>query len=67
VPLLKERNYDAVLKELAALRDPVDSFFKEVMVMSEDLSIRDNRLSLLANLQKLFLDVADISQLAITK
>ena len=67
VPLLKERNYDAVLKELAALRDPVDSFFNEVMVMSEDLSIRDNRLSLLANLQKLFLDVADISQLAITK
>jgi glycyl-tRNA synthetase beta chain len=45
----------------------VDSFFNEVMVMSEDLSIRDNRLSLLANLQKLFLDVADISQLAITK
>jgi glycyl-tRNA synthetase beta chain len=64
-PLFAVRNYAEALNELADLRDPVDRFFDDVMVMSEDESIRNNRLALLGELRALFLDVADISRLSI--
>ena len=64
-PLLKERQYAEVLNALADLRDPVDRFFDDVMVMADDEAVRDNRLALLSGLRSLFLDVADISRLSI--
>lgn len=64
-PLLAVRGYADVLNELADLRDPVDRFFDDVMVMADDVAIRDNRLALLGELRALFLDVADISRLSI--
>ena len=65
-PLLDERDYTRSLRELAALRQPVDSFFDDVMVMADDEAVRSNRLALLAGLRTLFLDVADISRLSVT-
>ena len=65
--LVKNRDYANALKNLATLRDPVDRFFNEVMVISEDQSLRSNRLSLLTNLHNLFINIADISLLAGTK
>jgi glycyl-tRNA synthetase beta chain len=59
------RNYAAALNELADLRDPVDRFFDDVMVMADDEGIKNNRLALLGELRALFLDVADISRLSI--
>lgn len=62
-PLFAQRDYAGTLKALADLREPVDTFFDQVMVMADDQSLRANRLALLANLQALFLQVADVSQL----
>ena len=62
-PLSKSRDYTAILQQLSALKDPVDAFFDHVMVMTDDIKIRQNRLALLNQLRNLFLDVADISQL----
>jgi glycyl-tRNA synthetase beta chain len=53
------------LNELADLRDPVDRFFDEVMVMADEDAVKDNRLALLGEIRALFLDVADISRLSI--
>jgi glycyl-tRNA synthetase beta chain len=64
-PMLAVRGYADVLNELAELRDPVDNFFDEVMVMADDEAIRNNRLALLGELRALFLNVADISRLSI--
>ena len=64
-PLLEAREYTAALTALADLREPVDSFFDDVMVNVEDKAIRKNRLALLSQLRALFLDVADISRLSI--
>jgi len=64
-PMLEQRRYAEILNELADLRDPVDRFFDDVMVMAEDPAVRNNRLALLAELRALFLDVADISRLSI--
>ena len=56
-------DYGAILSLLASLREPVDAFFEDVMVMVDDLTLRDNRLRLLARLQCLLQGVADISLL----
>lgn len=66
-PLLEHRDYNAVLQKLAQLRDPVDQFFDDVMVMADDSAVRDNRLALLHSLRMLFIGVADISQLVPAK
>ena len=64
-PMIKVRNYAEALNTLADLKDPVDRFFDDVMVMVEDETVRNNRLALLGELRVLFLDVADISRLSI--
>ena len=61
--LIREHRYVELLQRLAALRAPVDAYFDAVMVMAEDAALRRNRVSLLARLRQLFLDVADISLL----
>jgi glycyl-tRNA synthetase beta chain len=62
-PLFAEGRYAEALDALAGLREPVDAFFDQVMVMADDPAIRANRLALLASLRALFLEVADIAQL----
>lgn len=64
-PLLSERKYEQALASLASLRQPVDNFFDSVMVMADDPELKANRLALLSQLRGLFLQVADISCLAI--
>jgi glycyl-tRNA synthetase beta chain len=64
-PLLEERSYTSALRALAALREPVDRYFDDVMVMVDDEALKKNRLALLGALRALFLDVADISRLSI--
>lgn len=62
-PLLDAGNYSSALERLAGLRQPVDQFFDNVMVMSENTALRDNRLALLNTMSRLFLRVADLSRL----
>ncbi|CNI39755.1 glycine--tRNA ligase subunit beta [Yersinia vastinensis] len=62
-PLFADGRYQEALVELAALRENVDAFFDNVMVMVEDDAVRVNRLTLLSKLRELFLQVADISLL----
>jgi glycyl-tRNA synthetase beta chain len=62
-PLLEKGDYVTGLKLLAGLRQAVDAFFDAVMVMDEDVALRTNRLSLLAQLKALFDRIADLSVL----
>ncbi|MBC7454525.1 MAG: glycine--tRNA ligase subunit beta [Massilia sp.] len=57
-------DFAATLKTLAQLRDDVDGFFNDVMVMDENLALRNNRLALLSQLHAMMNRVADISKLA---
>jgi len=66
-PLFAERDYKQALTSLAGLRCVVDTFFDDVMVMVDDIDLRNNRLALLQQLRGLFLEVADISLLAVAK
>ncbi|MDF3837637.1 glycine--tRNA ligase subunit beta [Cupriavidus basilensis] len=57
-------DFATALRDLAQLREAVDQFFNDVMVMAEDPQLRANRLALLASLHVLANRVADISKLA---
>ncbi len=62
-PAFATGNYQQALSKLAELREPVDAFFDNVMVMADDEALKTNRLTLLNNLRNLFLQIADISLL----
>ena len=62
-PLQAASEYAKILIALAKLRESVDLFFDKVMVMAEDPLVRENRLALLYQLNRLFLGVADISRI----
>ena len=63
LPLFASGDYEAALLSLAELREPVDQFFDDVMVMADDVALKNNRLALLNSLRGLFLRVADLSVL----
>jgi glycyl-tRNA synthetase beta chain len=58
----RDRDYAGALDALAGLREAVDGFFDHVMVMADDEAVRNNRLALLADIRRLFLQVADPSR-----
>ncbi|UKA10206.1 glycine--tRNA ligase subunit beta [Photobacterium damselae] len=62
-PAFAAGNYQQALTELASLREPVDAFFDNVMVMADDEKLKVNRLTMLNALRNMFLQVADISLL----
>jgi glycyl-tRNA synthetase beta chain len=55
--------YQDALETIAGLRKAVDQFFDSVMVMADDEAVRNNRLSLLAELLREFTTVADFSEI----
>ena len=60
-PLYAKGEYSSALCSLAVLRDDVDNFFDNIMVMDDNETLRNNRLALLLQLRGLFLEVADLS------
>jgi glycyl-tRNA synthetase beta chain len=61
--LVADEDYTEALRSLASVRKEVDTFFDEVMVMTDEPLTRNNRLALLAQLEALMNQVADISRL----
>jgi glycyl-tRNA synthetase beta chain len=61
---LEAHDYAAALAALASLREPIDAFFDDVMVMDEDAALRKNRLKLLNRFVEVFTGVANFSLLS---
>ncbi len=59
----KNNKYEQALNKLAELRNPIDSFFDDVMVMDKDEKLKANRIALLYKIDSLFMQVADFSKL----
>jgi glycyl-tRNA synthetase beta chain len=57
------RRYAEALRALLGLRAPVDDFFERIMVMDDDMELRNNRLALLHEVERLLSGVADLSRL----
>ena len=57
----REGDYTEVFRQAAELRPLLAGFFDEVMVLCEDLAVRNNRLALLSWVRQLFSDIAELS------
>jgi glycyl-tRNA synthetase beta chain len=62
---LSAGDYHEALNYLVGLRTVIDAFFEAVMVNAEDKAIRNNRLSLLKDVDELFMSFADFSQMVV--
>ncbi len=60
---LETRDWASACQALITLKRPIDGFFDHVMVMAEDVTLRQNRLALLDDLRGLFMQVTDISRI----
>ncbi len=60
---IQRADHTAYLKTLAELHDPINQFFDDVMVMCDDIEVRDNRIALLTKIRGLFTRVADVAYL----
>jgi len=58
-----DKNYLDSLLIMKELKEPVDHFFDNVMVMDKDPKIKENRLSMLSQIKNLFFKIADFSKL----
>jgi glycyl-tRNA synthetase beta chain len=61
---IEKEDYSSAMSALAALREPVDSFFEDVLVNAEDEKVRANRLALLAMIRETTGAVADFSRIS---
>ncbi len=58
-------DYGKALDQLVALKPTIDAFFTAVLVNAEDPALRGNRLSLLKDVDDLFMGFADFSQIVV--
>jgi len=63
--MVKQKRFSEALKILLEMRADIDKFFDEVMVMTDDMVLRNNRLALVSYINDLFLKYADLSQIVI--
>ncbi len=61
---ITDRNYSESLSIMKKLKEPVDKFFDNVLVMDENPELRKNRLSMLWEIRELFFKIADFSKLS---
>ena len=57
------KNYPGALNAVANMAQPIDIFFGEVMVMAENIDVRNNRLALLKAITNLTTSVIDLSKI----
>ena len=63
LPKIQQHEYTSALEAMTELKEPIDSYFENIMVMDEDEAIRNNRVATLFRVNSLFTSIADISQL----
>jgi glycyl-tRNA synthetase beta chain len=63
--LLAAGDYSRAQKMIFRIRSSINTFFDEVMVMTDDKRTKRNRLALLQEISKLFFLIADYSQIVI--
>ncbi|MEP1206585.1 MAG: glycine--tRNA ligase subunit beta [Rhizobiaceae bacterium] len=61
---IEKEDFSSAMTALAKLREPVDSFFEDVMVNADDADVRANRLALMRRIREATATVADFSKIA---
>jgi glycyl-tRNA synthetase beta chain len=64
---IRDKDFRSALKSIVQIKESVDAFFENVMVMDKDEKVKVNRLRLLKQISLLFSDIADFSKLVVKK
>ncbi len=62
-PALEAEDFPAAMTAMAALRGPIDAFFDDVQVNSDNQVLRRNRLNLLSQIRTICSSVADLTRI----
>ena len=62
-PAMAQEDFAAAMQAMAALRAPIDAFFTDVQVNSDNQAVRRNRLNLLHRIRTVCLAVADLTRI----
>jgi glycyl-tRNA synthetase beta chain len=65
--MIAARQYRHALESFAAMAPELESFFKDVMVMVEDESVRRNRMSLLRKVGGAVMRIADVTKMVVDR
>ena len=60
---LKDENYTEAMSHLAVLRGPIDAFFTDVQVISDDTAVKENNLRLLLQIRDTARQIADFDRI----
>ncbi len=63
--MLVAKDYAGIIGVVVTMTAPIDGFFSEVMVMAEEIEVRNNRLALLKAITNLTENIADISKIVV--
>lgn len=61
--LIKDKEYDQALDQMISLREPIDMFFDNVMVMVDDEDVKNNRLGLIKKISNTMMMICDLSKI----
>ena len=62
-PAMAQEDFAAAMQAMAALRTPIDAFFTETQINTDNQIVRRNRLNLLHRIRTICLSVADLTKL----
>jgi glycyl-tRNA synthetase beta chain len=62
-PALEAEDFPAAVAAMASLRGPIDAFFEDVQVNSDNATLRRNRLNLLHHIRQVCSRVADLTRI----
>ena len=65
--MIATREYRRALESFAAMAPELETFFKEVMVMVDDESVRRNRMSLLRKIGGAVMKIADVTKIVVDR
>ncbi len=64
---LAQNDFEAAFNAIAAMREPIDQFLTDIMVMCDDEALRNSRLGLLKSIADNMLTVADFREIVVDK
>jgi len=62
--LFEKMEYSEIMKKIVPMGSDIDGSFDKVLVMCDDVRLKNNRLALMQEIRELFLKVADVSKIS---
>jgi glycyl-tRNA synthetase beta chain len=65
--MIIEKRYKEAFDRIASFKPAIDEYFNKVMVMAEDITKKNNRLNMMAEIRDVFYKLADFSKIVVDR